>query len=82
MFCGTIHADPDVAIKVHMSNHIVGTVCWLMTEPLTMLMSWRNGGAALTRLRDKENVPRPVEDRMRHCRFVGAKHSGGNQQYG
>jgi hypothetical protein len=35
---------------------------------------------SLTRLRDKQNVPRPVEDRMRYCRFAGAKRSGGYQR--
>ena len=80
MFCGTIYADPDVAITVYMSNHIVGTVCWADDRTIDDADVLAKRGAALTRLRQKENVPRPVEDRMRHCRFVGAKHSGGNQR--
>ena len=80
MFCGTIHADPDVAITVYMSNHIVGTVCRADDRTIDDADVLVKREAALTRLRDKENVPRPVEDRMRHCRFVGTKRSGGNQR--
>jgi hypothetical protein len=80
MFCGTIHADPDIAIAVHMSNHIVGTVCRANDRTIDDADILAKRRAALTRFRDKQHVPRTVEDRMRHCRFVGAKHSGDNQR--